>query len=239
MTGISVRTPAQWYGIARSCGSYRLDCQGNRILLGVVALGHRAELRKAGTRSRSREHTPTEASRPSASGPVGVEAGLAGSIGDLDGVVRPRGHRGGPACRKSCFHGTRWPGSGPTAVVVALGPCVMPSRPPSAKPLWWACIRSDAAFTARRLREFRPVVSMGPQSPAHLNFMMLCNAACAKGCRLIGLFRSRIGCPIVVLPIISYIYSPGFDSKQNAIALVGLWIAPATQGAPPGAVVEL
>lgn len=50
--------------------------QVNRIQIGDVALGHRAGHRKAGTRPRSREHTPTEASWPSGSGPVGVESGL-------------------------------------------------------------------------------------------------------------------------------------------------------------------
>ena len=89
VTGIAVRTLALWYGIARSCGPYRLACQGNRILIGDVALGHRTDLRKAGTRPRSREHTPKAASRPSASGPVGVEVGL--SAGSPVSMVR-----GGP-----------------------------------------------------------------------------------------------------------------------------------------------
>ena len=50
--------------------------QGNRILIGDLGLGHRTDLRKAGTRPQSREHAPTEASRPSASRPVGVKSGL-------------------------------------------------------------------------------------------------------------------------------------------------------------------
>ena len=74
-----------------------------------MTLGHRAGLRYAGTRHRIREHTPKKASRPNVSGPVGG--------------------RVGPVCRKSCLHGTRWPASGPTAVVAALDPC--PDRGPS------------------------------------------------------------------------------------------------------------
>ena len=113
---------------------------------------------------------------------------------------RVRGRRGGPICRKSCFHATRWPGSGPTAVGVALGPCAMPSRPPSAKPLWWACIRSSAALAAPGFGSSALLSPWGP-GPRSPVFMTLCNAACARGCRLIGLFtrlastQDRMGLP--------------------------------------------
>ena len=69
------------------------------ILIGTVAPRHRLGLPKAGTSPRSREHMPSEILPPSAPEPVCMESG--------------------PACWKSCLHGTRWPGAEPAAVVGA------------------------------------------------------------------------------------------------------------------------
>ncbi len=55
-----------------------------------------------------------------------------------------------------------------------------------------------------------------PRSPV---WVLSCNASCARGCRLVGLFRYRIWCPIVALIVVQHIYPLDFDLKQNAIAL--------------------
>ena len=106
----------------------------NRILIGDAALGHRAGLRTAGTRPWSRKHTSTEASRPSASGPVSVESGL--SAGNPVSMTR-----GGP---DPGLPPLSWPWARARAGTPNL--CVVSSHPPSAKPTWWACIRSPSVL---------------------------------------------------------------------------------------------
>lgn len=166
VTGIAVRTPAPWYGIARSW------------LLIQVGLSGRLHLdwgRGTWTQGGS-----SKSRNPSSEPGAHVHGDIA--------AKRVRGCGGGPVCRKSCFHGTRWPGSGPPAVVVALEPCAIPSRPPSAKPSWWACIRSGAALAASGFGSSALLSpwGSGPRSPA---LVTLRNATCVRRCWLIGFFR--------------------------------------------------
>lgn len=136
------------------------DQPGNRILIGDVVLGHRAGHGNTGTRPRSWEHTPTEASRPSASGPVGIEPGL--SAGSPVTMARDNPD---PGWLPLSWSWVRARGG-------IQGLCVVSSRPPSAKPSWWDCIRSPStsstALAASGFGSSALLFTWGLNPPDHL-----------------------------------------------------------------------
>lgn len=85
VTGIAVRPPASWYGIARSWPLVPVGLSGHSHFdwgCGTWTQGGSSESRNS-------------SSEPGAHAHGGIAA------------KRVRGRRGGPDCRKSCFHGTR------------------------------------------------------------------------------------------------------------------------------------
>ena len=173
------------------------DAEGHRAIalrIGGVVPGHRTGLREAGNRPRSREHTPTEASRPSAPGPVDLASGL-----PAESPVSAARDGSDSGLRLLSWHKVRaW---------------VHKVRAWVRRPL-----RGVISSTAGQAHDegLHPV-PIGPDHSPHPvsgvlirychragspALMTLCPASCAGGCQQIGSFRHRMRCPIVAFIVV-------------------------------------
>ena len=166
------------------------DAEGHRAIalrIGGVVPGHRTGFREAGNRPRSREHTPTEASRPSAPGPVDVASGLpaespvsAARDGSDSGLRLLSWHKVRAWVRRplrGVISSTAGQAHDEGLHPVPIGPDHSPH--PVSGVLIRYCHRAG--------------------SPA---LMTLCPASCAGGCQQIGSFRHRMRCPIVAFIVV-------------------------------------